>query len=121
MRPLDLNTTSPIWYEADGAHGALVSPSSTDQKGKLRPSIFMRRWMSRITLEIDSIRLERLNVITANDAIAEGHPSRPEMSREATNDAARDWYMDLWEDINGRGSWATNPWVWVISFWRTKP
>ena len=34
-------------------------------------------------------------------------------SREALTE-----FADLWERINGKDSWASNPWVWVVSFKR---
>jgi hypothetical protein len=86
--------------------------------GKGRPSIFLPRWASRITLEITGVRVERLQHITAEDCRAEGHPQRPEFSQEAQDDAARDWYMDLWISLNWKASWDANPWVWVIEFKR---
>jgi len=94
-----------VWYEADGKAPAhkLV--------GKLRPSIHMPGWASRITLEITEVRLERLQDITRGDAIEEGCP----FHNMATGEEARDWYAQLWNSINGAGAWDANPWTWVIS------
>lgn len=81
-----------------------------------RPSIHMPRWASRITLEIVSVRVERLRDISEADAIAEGAEwaacgAPQEGSRKAG-------YAVLWESINGAGSWDANPWVWVVEFRR---
>ena len=69
-----------------------------------KPSIHMFRRYSRILLEVVSIRVERLQEISHEDAMAEGM---------AFDDALYD-YERLWEKINGPGSWADNPWVWVL-------
>ena len=74
-----------------------------------KPSIFMPRWASRITLEIVAVRVERLKDISNEDCFAEGLP--PE-----TMKGNRTWFGDLWEEINGKGSWDLNPWVWVVQF-----
>lgn len=72
------------------------------KKQKVKPSIFMPRWASRITLEITDIRVERLQDITKEDSLAEG---------------VFDSYSALWDSINGKKhSWESNPWVWVIEF-----
>lgn len=82
--------------------------------GSWKPSIHMPRSASRITLEITGVRVERLIEITSDDAKAEG--VRP-TTREWINDQhPKRVFADLWESINGKGSWEKNPWVWVIEF-----
>lgn len=83
-----------------------------------RPSIHMPRWASRITLEVTEVRVERLQEITERDARAEGiDPGTSICDFAAT--PARDDFARLWDSINGaRASWASNPWVWAISFRR---
>ena len=83
--------------------------------GKLRPSIFMPRWASRITLEVASVRIERLQAISVHDAIAEGIPAVVRKNP----DGIQQWdYRDLWEQINGAGAWDANPSVWAVEFKR---
>ena len=101
-------------YRADG------EPAHWQHYGiHWKPSIFCRREYSRITLEIVSVRVERLKDISENDAYAEGisTDSRLEPMRAgASFRSAKLAYKSLWESINGKGSWAKNPWVWVIEF-----
>jgi len=80
------------------------------------PSIFMPRWASRITLEITAVRVERLQEISEADAKAEGVEFQPSSVPSLT--PGKGAYRQLWESIHGPGSWALNPWVWVISFRR---
>jgi len=79
-----------------------------------RPSIHMPRWASRILLEVDSVRVERLQAISRGDAMAEGCPF-PNM---AAGPNPLDWFKGLWTDLNGPDSWTANHWVWVINFKR---
>lgn len=89
--------------------------AANDYKLKATPSIHMPRWASRITLEIVNIRVERLQDISVMDAIDEGCTSAFEKGEMR---GARCEFNDLWESINGAGSWELNPWVWVIEFRR---
>jgi hypothetical protein len=107
--------------------------------GRKQPSIFMRRWESRIDLEITSVRVERLQDISEADCYAEGiripadekgtpfvritgtaPPARYLQKLDAVTiaDLARAEYASLWESINGIGSWKANPWVWCVEFAR---
>lgn len=114
----------PTFYRADYpacAAGFTNLPPADEITWK--PSIHMFRKHSRILLEITGVRVERLQDISETDAAAEGWVKRPGVSSDPAVhvDAARDWYADLWEQINGAGSWAANPWVWVVEFRRIEP
>jgi hypothetical protein len=103
----------------------------------------MHKRHSRIWLEITGVRVERLHEITEADAEAEGiewelwnnelkfYEDYAGTSRRGgffegstygfnngkeTQPAAVASFCTLWIDINGRESWISNPWVWVISF-----
>lgn len=88
----------------------------TNKIVRWRPSIHMPRLASRINLEITGVRIERLNNISPSDSLAEGCPYHHKTGF-SPEDAVK-WYADLWESINGTGSWAANPWVWVVEFKR---
>lgn len=101
-------------YRADTLAGSYGDEARKDYGLKWRPSIHMPRWASRVTLGITGVRVERLWEISLDDVQSEGCPFPPQ-----TGDAA-DWYRQLWEQINGLGSWNANPWVWVIEFKKDK-
>jgi hypothetical protein len=79
-----------------------------------RPSILMPRWASRITLEIINIRVERLQDIDDKQAGEEGIEYFKYKGPYC--DSGKLIFKQLWESINGIGSWDNNPWVWVIEF-----
>lgn len=89
---------------------------------KWRPSIFMPRWASRITLEVVSVRPERLHDITEDDAKAEGvwtdSTDMRMLSSSTKNHVGA--FARLWDEINEkRGySWGSNPWIWRVEFKR---
>lgn len=105
----DFHGKDVTWYRAD--HDTFP--------GQWKPSLFMRREYSRITLEITGVRVERLNDISAHDSFEEGiaRPSMPCLGSDVCiRDNARNAYRKLWESINGPRSWELNPHVWVIEF-----
>lgn len=136
-----------IEYAADGAlsvdvtehlcHAKAVRGGDPARGIYWRPSIHMPRWACRLVLEVVSVRVQRVQDISEADAIAEGvRDIRGEridsecwikasvLSLTTTRghtDAQRHRaaFWDLWESINGKGSWTANPWVWVIEFRRS--
>lgn len=125
-------------YRADpgGDYQDTVTPDF-----RWRPSIFMPRRACRIVLEIEETRVEPLHYITEKDAQREGlesvsmssfggwrnylyKTSFPRRGTKLTDEQHRivgyqsaiRSYQSLWESINGPGSWAANPWVWVIEY-----
>ena len=82
--------------------------------------LHMPRWASRLHLFIEEIRIERLQDITEADAIAES--IQPYHRKCTSNEpgctvSAKARYARLWDQINGeRASWASNPWVWKLTF-----
>lgn len=95
---------------------------------KWKPSIHMPKAAARIWLEITDVRVERLQNITAYDAMAEGALDTIKLSEFDKLRALGNWkipspfvtyqfgFLSLWCRINGTQSWLLNPWVWVISF-----
>ena len=110
-KPTDMDpATTAIEYLADGER---------ELGGKTRVSLFMRRWMSRITLVVTDVRIERLQDCSEEDAIAEGCDAAPVVMRNdylSPPETFKAGYRKLWDQINGAGSWEANPWVVAISF-----
>ncbi|KGH27743.1 ASCH domain-containing protein [Comamonas testosteroni] len=113
------------WYRATDPD---VMDSEDMEKSPWRPSIHMPKSAARIWLEVTGVRVERLQDISNEDAIAEG-VNRISHGREGDYYSAirneqhpKNWtypddaFRELWESTGG--DWAANPWVWVIDFKR---
>ena len=93
-----------------------------DKTVKKVPSIDMPRAASRITLEIEGVRVARLQDISEEDAKAEGAVQCYALTGRIDNiEDCRHAFQLLWKSIHGPESWDANPWVWVIEFKRIKP
>ncbi len=128
------NTFVPIENTREAADRWIAArKDNVGQDKTWRPSIFLPRWASRISLVVTDIRVERLQAIGEEDARAEGVEEMPraeppfqEIKRYrvygkggeglACPYGARVSYSTLWDSINGPGSWEANPWVWVVAF-----
>jgi hypothetical protein len=135
-------------YAADGSYEwAGDDDGGGVPRSAWHPSIHMPRAASRILLEIVSLRVERLQDISEDDAIAEGIEPNwiGDLAAGPNGFGGQGWvpdcgwrhylnsddgdpaytpvasYRSLWESINGAGSWDANPWVWVVEFKRVTP
>lgn len=129
-------------YEWDGCGGKIKDVPPAMQKPEhciyregwsgtdliWRPSIHMPRWASRILLEVTAVRVERLREISEEQARSEGisplstgrfHCGHDEEG-QITSKSPVTAFAWLWGSINGEGSWAENPWVWVVEFKRVE-
>ena len=114
--------TIRVRYEADGAESALL-PFPARLKGNPEIGKCLAyggyRESSRITLAIESVRVERLHDISEEDARAEGAGVGVRVRIDgATATSYRYGFERAWRQLNGKESWDANPWVWVISFRR---
>lgn len=125
------------WAKRDGN---LLYRASTSAAGdaqrlaygiKWRHYTYMPRWASRITLEVLSVRVERVQDIIRLDIVDEGWPHDERQAEQVAmvragcddaniDDAAIEWFADLWDSTNAKlgYSWDANPWVWVVEFSR---
>lgn len=120
------NTTKYYVYKAD----------KNESIKNWKPSLFMPKSAARIWLRITNVRVERLNDISEEDAIAEGIESKfPDFCdsiRYGFNGKLHYNYLEkgimqinsitsfetLWQSIHSEQSWNDNPLVWVIEFER---
>jgi hypothetical protein len=111
-----------VIYRADGdADWAGDDDGGGEPRSAWKPSIHMPRIASRILLEITSVRVERLQAISASQAEAEGIQflrAVPDLDETMTPEQL---FECLWDYVNGEDAWAANPWVWVIEFKRVTP
>lgn len=130
MAPRDLLPGQSLYFEADGAR----STDLLDQDpavGRFRQGMHMPRWASRLTLTVTDVRVERVQGISWNDAIAEGVDQIDEPDGDFNGswsmygeepEGGGAWsspiwsYRSLWRLINGPGSWEANPWVAAYTF-----
>jgi len=113
-------------YASDGLP-VMVNGESLDwrwSRNTLSP-MFMPKKAARIWFEIVSVRVERIQDITEEDARAEGMEPLPSHGAWCDPAKGREGHWSYrralsakWNEINGkRGyAWDDNPWVWVLTF-----
>ena len=121
-KPGDIPSHNTPFYEAT------PTGDSIPELGPLRSPIHMPRWASRLTLIVESVRVQRLQDISDGDARAEGISVLP---LQDADDPSAWWQSDpgehqartpvgsyrlLWGSLHGPGAWSLNPWVAAIGF-----
>ena len=112
------------WYWYKATERSELKDIIKEAGFKWKPSIHMPKEACRLRLKITGVRVERIQDISQEDAMAEGVYTSPHRCPGWKNPlySFRDCfictYRLLWNKINGlRGfSWDKNPWVWVIEF-----
>lgn len=124
-RSLDGTPPRDILRDADIEHAATArSYAEIGLKGKLRPGMFLPRWASRLTLIVTDVRVQRLQEISEEDAVAEGVERDSDgwldylMPATQCCGTARDSYRTLWDSLNAKRGheWDANPWVVALTF-----
>lgn len=104
-------------YRADNGHGQTPCDPMDfhSYPRKWTPSIHMPRWASRLTLIVESTKIERLQDISESDAMDEG--AGPILVPPDGGGAPHvEGFIHLWQSLHGPGSWDDNPWVVAIRF-----
>jgi hypothetical protein len=122
LKPVDIGNRvgKDVLYLSDNQFADLSGCREEFIPGRYRHARFMPYWASRTTLEITNVRVERLQDISEEDAIAEG--IRVDECNHVIREDDINWggavseYAALWSEINGKDSWSSNPWVWVVLF-----
>lgn len=95
----------------------------THERVPWKPSIHMPKEVARIWLKVTNVRVERLQEITAESALAEGTDKYIHLNGKFDENAILTSFMGIWNstikksDLDRYG-WNANPWVWVIEFER---
>lgn len=114
MPPRDIpDDACCICYDADGAWSDW---DEMTHAGRWRPSIYMPKWASRLSLRVTDMRMERLAEISEEDAIAEGSREPSLVPIIGACWSERDAFAKLWASLHGPGAWNENPEVVRIEF-----
>lgn len=117
-------TEGVYYYRADGEFPKCIGGGRFTGVESWKPSIHMPRAACRILLEITDVRVERLQDISEEQALAEGiakHPGGGYHIEDSKHYWASpiDSFAGLWSSVGG--DWDANPWVWVVEFRRAQP
>ncbi|MGL4404654.1 MAG: hypothetical protein ACRCT6_02775 [Notoacmeibacter sp.] len=124
---------SAVYFEADDSWHAIGNgdkvvsfgigaDESTRRGGRVRASMHLPEKFTRFKFRVLECEFQKLHDITELQAIAEGVVDSHEFYKGAAHLPGRilaiTAYFDLWEEINGQGSWVLNPMIERIRYER---
>ena len=118
----------PECYKIDGVEDACYKIDEYDPESiptyidclefKWKSPLFMPAWAARYFIVITDVEVQKVQEISFVDILYEGwdvRTSEPLTDRTAGEDA-RDWFRNLWDSINPKYPWESNPWVFAYTF-----
>ena len=110
MVPRDIpkDNSGGFWTALHRAADRGFDESKEDRGFSWRPAIHMPRWACRLVLPQVSVRVERVQDITEEDAKAEGV--------EPIGGSYREGFRSVMQAIYGKECWDANWWVWVAEW-----
>jgi hypothetical protein len=117
------------WYYKELSLNLLKKLYRRKTIGKWQRARFLPKELCHRFLRVKSVRVERLQDISEQDAISEGiqqstigfknyDKNYPVAEFIGGGTSATRSFKSLWQSINGAESWDANPWVWVVEFER---
>ena len=105
------------WFTDDGDSVPVAGNEQASEGEQLRSPIHMPRWASRLTLVVTDVRVQRVQDISEDDAIAEGiEATRVTEAEILAMPLALPGFRSLWNRIHGPDAWERNDWVAAVTF-----
>jgi hypothetical protein len=110
-------------YRADYSDTEKFYRDGKEIEMKWHPSLHMPKDAARIFLRVTNVRVEQLQDITVEDALAEGMDKYIRLNGELDENSIITSFIGIWNstikksDLDRYG-WDANPYVWVIEFER---
>ena len=110
-------------YRADYSDTEKFYRDGKEINMKWHPSLHMPKDAARIILRVTNVRVERLQDITVEDALAEGMDKYIRLNGELDENSIITSFIGIWNSTIKKSNldfygWDANPYVWVIEFER---
>lgn len=123
--PGDLLWVKETWTQGDTGFLYKATHPKDEPHPKWRSSRYMPKVAARIWLQVVDVRVEQLQDITEEDVLSEGIvKTKADEYWLAPLAGTPDFpwgradlaFASIWNDINPKDDWNSNPWVWVVTY-----